>query len=438
MTLVQLGKFGDIINVLPLAFMLQKKLGGRIRWLVGKDWASILEGASYVEPIIFNGRDDELKRAIYEYRGHHKLVTQAWQNPDNGRQTDSFAKEQWRYAGSLNELGKWPLVFDQRDKEREQVLISRMAPINSKPIVLVSTRSVSTPYPHAFKLLDTLKKELDADVIDISSDCATRIYDMLGLYDVADLLITVDTCHPHLARASYCPVIMLQNDGWRGSPPPPQTVASWRYSELGNDLSQVVDAAKKQLSRKVESIALVCHTYSKGHDDRHKRAMATHPQDTIYAEHDHRPTMKELFGHGLNAHKDVVAFTNDDVTFPSGALEKIRKHAQKFDFGCSRRPRNPVHIGREIFWFRSDWLREHWEQMPNPYWSVQKPDLILARWLRHLRGIPTTLENLHYDFPPVDVPDLIIHEDHRSHWAVLEIEQSNEGLYNESLWSAGV
>ncbi len=437
MMIVQIGKYGDCINILPLAFMLHKKLGGRIKWLVGQDWASILEGVSYVEPVIFGGRDDDLSRALHLFRGHDKLVTQAWRNPDTERRTESFALEQWRYAGQLDEKGKWPLVFDKRDRAREREMINRIAPLkNGKPIVLVSTRSISTPYPHAFRLLDELKKNLDADVIDISSDIATKLYDMIGLYDAADLLVTVDTCHAHLARASQCPVIMLQNDGWRGlSPPPPQTVASWRYAELGNDLSPVIEAAKKQLQRKVRSVAVVFQTFGDLSDDRHQRALATHPEEAIYARHDWIPTTKELLLHGLNANKDVVVFSNDDVTFPPGALDKIMRHAQKFDFGCSRRPRNPVHCGREIFWFRSDWLREHFSELPNPYWSVQKPDLILCRWLRHLKGIPTTLENLDYDMCPADVPDIIFHEEHASHWATPEIQNSKEGQFNEMLWS---
>ncbi len=143
MILVNLGRHGDLINVLPLAFMLSKKLGCKTKWMVGKEWASTLEGASYVEPLIFDGTDFQLGLALQEYRGHQKLVTQANRNPDRARLTDSFAKEQWRYAGVLDELGKWPLIFDRRNSERERKLMDRVAPRNNKPIVLVSTRSVS-------------------------------------------------------------------------------------------------------------------------------------------------------------------------------------------------------------------------------------------------------------------------------------------------------
>src|SRR5437868_14086 len=108
MILVQLGRAGDIINVLPLAFSLSRKLG-QVNWLVGRDHASILEGCSYVRPIIWPTGQDTLPQALNQYRSHQVICTQAWLNPDGFKATDSFAKEQWRYAGMLDERDAWPL-----------------------------------------------------------------------------------------------------------------------------------------------------------------------------------------------------------------------------------------------------------------------------------------------------------------------------------------
>jgi len=177
-----------------------------------------------------------------------------------------------------------------------------------------------------------------------------------------------------------------------------------RNSELGADLSPVLRATRRQLARKADSIAVVINTY-KPDTDRHRRAMATHPDDAIYARHDHRPKVTELLLKGLEAGKDVVCYTNDDV-------------------------------GREIFWFRSDWLRANWGKLPDCYWTVQKPDLILAKWMRSMRGIKTTYENLEYDFAPVELPGIIEHEDHPSDWDRYEVLNSPEGRHNESLWAA--
>lgn len=435
--IVQLGKFGDIINILPFAYMKSKQQGEPVNWLIGKQWASILDGVSYVNPVIWPDSDDTLHRALATLEGKKQWVTQAWLNPDPFRETDSFSKEQWRYAGALNERGKWPLVFDRRDTKRELNLVNALEftkkSEHNRPVILLATTSVSTSYRHAKRLAEELEK-LDATVIVLDELWVTHIFDFIALYDAADLLITVDTCHLHLARASQCPVIALVNDGWKGAVPPPQTIAAWRYSELGDDLSPVVTAARNQLGRKVEAMAVVCDSHPTS-NERTGRAMKTHPTDTIYCSLS-RPTTKHLLCLVETTTADGIVFTHDDVTFKPDTLDRIKAHLQKFDFGCSRRA--PGHIGREIFWFRSDWLRKNWEELPNPYWSVQKPDLILARWLRHLKGIPTTMENLNYDFPPVELPDLIYHEDHKSNWDNPEVEGSMEGLHNEILWAAGV
>lgn len=434
MILVQLARAGDIINVLPLAFALSKKIG-RVNWLVSAEHAGLLEGASYVKAIIWPGNQDSLPEALRRYAGQQPICTQAWLNPDESKQTDSFAQEQWRYAGMLDERDSWPLIFDHQDFPRANALrdtvLSQVS--GERPLVLVATDSISTPYRYADKLIATVRG-LDVDVVDMRAVRARRVYDLLPLYEAADCLVTVDSMQLHLSRAANCPTIALINDGWRGATPTPQTIASWRYSEIGSDLALVAKGVQKQLSRKADSIAVVINTY-KPDTDRHKRAMATHPEDAIYATFDHRPKVSELLLLGLEAGKDVVCFTNDDVSFPVGSLDRIKRHACKWDFGCSRRPRVPVHVGREIFWFRSDWLRANWANLPDPYWSVQKPDLILAMWMRRMRGIKTTLENLEYDFAPVELPPGIIeHEDHKSDWDRPEVLSLPEGLYNEQLW----
>lgn len=164
--------------------------------------------------------------------------------------------------------------------------------------------------------------------------------------------------------------------------------------------------------------------------------MATHPEGTIYAEVGEglRLKNKELLSRALDSGADGIVNTNDDVEFLPDTLDRIKAHLSKWDFGCSRRPRDPVHIGREIVFYRTDWLKANWDKLPDPYWGLHKPDLILARYLRSLHGIPTTWENLKYDFPPVELPNLIHHEEHPSHWDTPEINNTTEGKWNAKLW----
>lgn len=182
------------------------------------------------------------------------------------------------------------------------------------------------------------------------------------------------------------------------------------------------------------TIATVIHTYDPT-TERHARCMPTHPADTLYHKPDGYIKVKDYLALGLELNRDIVVFTNDDVAFPPTSFDRIMSHARKWDYGCSRRPRIPTHIGREIFWFKSDWLREHFTEVPECFWGVQKPDLILARWMRRLRGIDTTMENLYEDFWPVELcAGIVTHEDHPSHWTAPEIQNCQQTKDNERIW----
>lgn len=499
-TVIVLGRYGDVLNCLPMAYALHKR-GANVRWLVSKEYASVLSGVSYVEVEEWDGTQDTLHKAIQYVRskGQKPLIAQAWKNPDQRHITDSFAKEQWRLAGMQDHFGKYPLVIDRRFPVREDVLVRHhlngmsnqpavfghgMGMVNesARPIILVSTTSVSTPYKYADKLIATIRG-LDADIIDMDNVRVSNVYDLLGLYERADCLVSVDTMHHHLARASYLPVVYLQNDGWKGASPVPQVRASWRYSDIQDlpkveetpvtisddgsvqvvvptyqagrtdghewemvthpksSLHTVAEAVRKQIERTCESAVVVFPTYLRdGHSsntERHLKARASHPDCAMYVEMTCRPKVRDLIERGLSEGKDVVILTNDDVTFNDQTLPRILEHARKWDFGCSRRPEDPIHVGREIFWCRSDWLKAHLGEFPDCYWTLQRVDLILAKWMRSLLGIPTTNENLYFDFPPLEIPaGLIYHEKHESHWNAPEIFTSAESVYNDQVWNA--
>jgi hypothetical protein len=142
--------------------------------------------------------------------------------------------------------------------------------------------------------------------------------------------------------------------------------------------------------------------------------------------------MKDVLQHALDSREgDVIVWTNDDVTFTDGGLEQITTHASKWDFGCVRRSAN--HIGRDCFWFRRGWLADHFVSMPDVVLSAPACDLVIAKWLRKMRGLPHDLESMNYDYPPVDYPPgIIYHEYHESSW--LPHQTSPSARHNEELF----
>lgn len=447
--LVQLARSGDIINVLPLALCLSKKIG-RVNWVVSRDHASILEGASYVNAIPWDGNQDTLHAAVRHYQSAQPIVTQAYHNPDQRILTESFALEQWRYAGMLGERNKWNLIFDQPNPARANMLRDRVLANRhrGRPLILCATTSISTPYPHANRLIASIRG-LDADVIDLNDVRAERIYDLIALYDAADCLVTVDTAHLHLARAAKCPVVALINDGWKGAVPPPQTVASWRYRELGDDLSPVVEATEKVITASASrtgTFVLVANVF--GQSERHLKARENWPHKQVIAKkswgrnakktigNDRAlPFLKDLLQAGLDSGAECIVHTNDDCAFAPNAFYEIQKHCAVFDFGCVRR--DPTHCGREAFFFKSSWLRKNISAMPDAIIGIEKWDHVICKWLRKFRGIPTTDSNLLTDFFPVELPPgLIDHASHASWWTSDEAIKSPATRHNFALWEA--
>lgn len=426
-TIVLLGRNGDIINLLPLAYRFSENDG--VEWVVSSEFAPIFRGCSYVKPHEWRWPPDTLRSAMSRIPPD-SIIAQCFKNPDQTRHTESYTKESWRLAGYKDWFGVWPLVFDQRDADREDDLIFKYIRPGKKNI-LVATKSISSPFPDANMLIAKIRG-LDANVIDLDNIHVEHVYDLLGLFDRADLLVTVDTMHLHLARAAYCPVVALVNEGWLGSTPPPQHIAAYRYSCVKMYWDEIIDVIEHEITRNIESFCLVADVH--GHTARHERARKSWPADAIVT-HTHKiPKFRDVLGYGLLAKKDVVIWTNDDVGFTKGAFHKIMAHAQKFPFGCTRRDKN--HIGRECFWFRTSWLKEHIDEMPDVYMATAKFDLIITRWLRKQLDIPTTNQNLKYDFAPVEVPcGLVRHEHHKSSW--LE-RYDAETSWNEALWNEQV
>lgn len=219
---VMLGRYGDICNVLPM-LKAEAAAGHRPTLVVSKDFADILDGVSYVDRIVWDGPYDRLPDALRWLRKdkgiQSPVVCQYHTNPyDKGRLTDSYQKEVWRLAGRLKDFEtRGPLIFDRRDAERESALCKRFPNGQELPIVLVGMESISSPLQNADEIMRALLATETIRVIDLKSVYAERIYDLIGLYERAACIVTADTVHLHLARATKTPVVALRNNGWRGS-----------------------------------------------------------------------------------------------------------------------------------------------------------------------------------------------------------------------------
>jgi len=138
---VNTGRYGDIICFLPVLLNEYKETGVKARLVISKDYASILDGVSYVEPLVFDGRFEDVSGAIAFAKTFSDdvrtsqvvgisdvIVSQVYGNSHAPKIIcDSFQKDAWKLADKL-ELGlvnlSWYLIKGIRKEKKGYTSIS--------------------------------------------------------------------------------------------------------------------------------------------------------------------------------------------------------------------------------------------------------------------------------------------------------------------------
>lgn len=255
---MQLGRAGDILTVLPMLKGAKEKCA----LMVAEEYAGLLEGVSYVEPVIYKGPHYEIGNAVAQAEAEKRdwICTQV-----NGpmaavaefvyrragqdcAKTTSFQKEMFKVAGRLAEWdNNYPLIFDQRDPVREDKLCAEwMKP--GKKYVLAALDGLTSPFPYKALVLELLK-HCGYSVLDLAQVKAERIYDLLGLYDRALCLVAIDSAPLQLARGCLTlPVLALANDSpllWNGSSWRPNHWWYCRYRDFPLRAVEMIEAIRE-------------------------------------------------------------------------------------------------------------------------------------------------------------------------------------------------
>jgi hypothetical protein len=243
---VQMGRAGDLIHMLGAWKQLAN--GAPIKVITSREYAQVLDGASYVQAIPLSenwwmGMPSAIRYAQSLF-GDNFIVTQCF-----GHQWGIGALDQWQnYTHSMwDRAGTWPYyktampVFDKRSLQREAQL-AKMYMRGKLPTLLVNFKGISSPFHEAENLMREIRKVCGAkvDVLDLAGVRAERIYDLLGLFDRAVGLITSDTATLHLAAAADIPYVAFTVDGWTSSVPKGNCLLEMKYSDpqkLGKLLS---------------------------------------------------------------------------------------------------------------------------------------------------------------------------------------------------------
>lgn len=466
--IIELGRYGDILNALPIAHQHFLRTGEKPFFMVAREFSDILEGVSYVQPHLYPGSYAALVDAVRLAEKTYGKVIRAQvygRNHVQQRLTESYNKESWREAGCLDHFHDpaWKLVLDRRDPAREAA-VARKLFVSKRPKVIASiTCGASSPFSGGQKILMDLQHRLARthDVIDVCKLRLTRFYDLLGIMERSALLVTADTAPLHLAAACQIPVIALVNEQpWLGTVPRcnclariPYTQATpeevWQRVAAALGLPCDVSSRKAPPTRRLESppgATRIFHCVERHNEfnppDKQRKTVAWKSWDDLYVQGivvpchywkyardarqigDKRPLpfLKDVMKAGMDqaGPGDIILWTNDDIllhpTLPKALLDHISKHgactSQRRDFGVLPPPGAPIeifargnrHMGRDLFAASKAWLEKHWDEIPDFILGASDFDLCLAALVRLEFGILTTRQNVEQILSPAELP----------------------------------
>jgi hypothetical protein len=444
---VVLGRYGDIANALPLAYYQWKVDGAKPAWIVQKDCASILEGVNYVEPIIYDGHYSEVERAVELHGRRFKrvIIPQMYGNHAvKDHSMSSFAVEMWRHTNLITHWGKIPLVFDNRSDRREKALASQYL-VPERRNILVNLSGLSSPFQFRDAVMMDIERRWSAmfNIVDLSKINAERIYDLLGLYDRSDLLITTDTATLHLARASKIPYFAFVTDKpntWYGAPTHGNCIGSLRYAEAilrREEMHDAIDSCR-EASR---PLFLHVHPDFDGSGDTLRRntlarqswqvpysmgcvrAIEVHddqlPRMWMLDDGKRLPFLKDVVesAYWRCGEQDYILLTNSDTCFASDIFDVLKIEMNKASCVYARRRDFPrldklleneeivtghSYPGKDLFCFRKSWWEENRNKMPDMIYGAEGWDALLAILFEESGATVLT--------------DIIYHERHGSYW----------------------
>ena len=221
---VLLGRYGDIINALPILKRRHEE-GKNPHLVVSSEFADILDGVSYVKPFPVKLKVEDLNAALTIARDRFTSVERLQiygAGHKQERLAPAYNSETWREAGMISSFNDESLrpLFDRRDKAREAVILKKLFRTGRPKIITNLIGGVTSPMARGPAILGAIKAEFGKthDVVEVGRLNLHRIYDLLSAFEQAKLIVSVDSATLHLAAATDTPVLALVNDApWLGS-----------------------------------------------------------------------------------------------------------------------------------------------------------------------------------------------------------------------------
>lgn len=457
---IMLGRYGDILNILPtIKNEADKNPKQKPYLVVAKDYYSITNGITYLNKIKFEGDFRFVNVA-------RRLVEQNYLNLDIKncsiygkdyhieKKTWNYQRESWRLSETNLIWGEHQIEFDNRDRDREKKFIDRLNIDKNKKIILLSLKGTSSPLECANELKEYLINNIpfDYQIVDISEERAEFIYDLIGLYEIAHSLISIDTSTLHLANAvPNLPVISLITDAkdyWHKSFWRPNHILRLDYSEVSANHKTILDYAKHGWLSKRKTIRMVTSskvndgdtirridTAKKTWDRENKLTKGMWEFYNYRNEADSPPKIKNMINKiaEMSNEDDILAICNSDiyfVPFITGEIidkikyESIYFHRHDFYYKIEEPnlTENKVmegkwYPGSDMFVFTKRWWERNKDLYPDMYYGREAWDMVMRNLIKMTKG--------------VEIHNAIYHEKHTSYWE--HNKSDNYNIQNRSL-----
>ena len=249
--IISLGSYGDVINSLPIIKYYSEITPVDI--IICQPYVTLMEGISYATsfiPPFRYGLEDISKIIDWTKAGWSTVVNVMLAcHPDCSRtRYTSFCEEMYHLGGVHDIFNKRMPIFDRRDRKREWFYLKQF-PL-SHPIIalsLVGNSHASFTEAKRQQVWHHLHQRFpECTLIDVHKNFPYRIFDLLGLFDIAKVLVTIDTAHLHLAKASSVPTIEINAglETWRDATPGPNCKMRLNDRELNQRLDEMVDVIR--------------------------------------------------------------------------------------------------------------------------------------------------------------------------------------------------
>jgi hypothetical protein len=449
---VQLGRYGDILNILPLVKEYRDKTGQKPAVMVAEAYADLLDGVTYCDKIVFRGDFTNLSRAQFEAYRRSKDVVIAQVYGDmciQPHEAENFAVESWIKAGADCQWNNLSREIDARNHQREAELIDRVI-TRDAPFILVALKGISSPFPCWKAVKEEIERQLSEDfqIIDLSKVRAERFCDILGLIDRAHCLVTVDTGILHLSRASKTPVVALitrSPDEWHGTPWFPQQIGRFYYDEMPVHMPALVERIYH--ARKPQPVVHHVFPVNPSGELTQREAISRQSwKESTPSWHGVPCSSDQILSIIKTAEitagsGDIIALTNSDVCFAPGldgkVLEVCSRYGAAFthrrDFMRIKEPfifAEPVKAGKwyrgsDAFFFTKAWWLEHGHELPDFVIGREKWDEVFRQLIKYHGG--------------TEIKDMIYHEVHQTTWDQPENFNDPGNVHNRKLaaeWQA--